>query len=158
VNEHCLWRHIASVTTEKHRKPTDDNTGGALSRETVFIAQQQDAHCKELITDVRAGTEPGYLTSEDGLLYVGFKREHARLVVPAELKRSIIELRHDKVFAGHQGVKRTCDLVKLYYFWPNMNQDIDLYVKQCDSCAKFKAGRQATGELPETIFSLEMRL
>jgi hypothetical protein len=76
-------------------------TPEALTRETVFIAQQRDAHCKELITEVRAGTEPGYLISEYGLLYVGQELEHVRLVVPAELTRSIIELHHDKVFAGH---------------------------------------------------------
>jgi hypothetical protein len=52
-----------------------------------------------------------------------------------------------------QGTKRTRTLVKLNYFWPNMDRDIDTYVKQCESCAKFKAGRQPIAplvELPET--------
>jgi hypothetical protein len=40
-----------------------------------------------------------------------------------------------------------------------MNRDIDVYDKQCESCAKFKAGRQAIatlGELPEIKFPFEM--
>jgi hypothetical protein len=56
-------------------------------------------------------------------------------------------------------VKRTRDLIKLNYFWPSMNQDIENYVQQCDSCAKFKAGRQPTallGELPETTAPFEL--
>ncbi|PNF43061.1 hypothetical protein B7P43_G04743 [Cryptotermes secundus] len=84
---------------------------------------------------------------------------HARLFVPETLRQLLIELHHDKVFAGHQGAKRNRDLVKLHYFWPNMDRDIDRYVKQCDSCAKFKAGRQPIaplGELPETTFPFEM--
>jgi hypothetical protein len=159
VNDDCLSRHIASVTTEEDRKPLDDNIVGALTRETVFTAQQQDAHCKELVTIVRTGTEPGYLINENGLLYVGQELEHARLVVPAELTPFIIELHHDKVFAGHQGLKRTFDLGNLNYFWSNIDRDIYLYVKQCDSCAKFKVGRQSStplGELPENTFPLEM--
>jgi hypothetical protein len=108
---------------------------------------------------MEAGIEPEALMSEDGLLYVGSGLEHARLVVPEKLTRPIIELHHDKFFAGHQGMKRTRALVKLNYFWPNMDRDIDTYVKQCESCAKFKAGRQhiaPLGELLETTSPFEM--
>jgi hypothetical protein len=47
-------------------KPLDDN---ALTRETVFTAQQQDTHCKELMNAIQAGTEFDYLISEDVLLH-----------------------------------------------------------------------------------------
>jgi hypothetical protein len=62
---------------------------------------------------------------EDGLLYVGQDLERVRLVVPEKFTRPIIELHHDKVLAGHRGVQRTRDLVKVNYFWPNIDQDID---------------------------------
>jgi hypothetical protein len=42
-----------------------------------------------------------------------------------------------------------------------MDRDIDSYVKQCDSCAKFKAGRPPIaplGELKETTFPFEIIL
>jgi transposase InsO family protein len=159
VNADCLSRHLASVTTARDRKSFDDKLGEELTRETVFTTQQQDAYCKELITKVQAGIGSDYLISEDGLLYVGPDLEHAKLVIPEKLRQPIIKAHHDKVFAGHQGMKRTRDLVKLNYFWPNMNRDIDNYVKQCDSCAKFKAGRQPTaplGELPETASPFEL--
>jgi hypothetical protein len=99
----------------------------------------------------RAGTRSECLISEDGLLHVGQDVEHVRLVVSEKFTRPIIELHHDKVLAGHQDVKRTCDLVNFNDFWPNMDRDIDIYVKQCDSCSKFKTGRQPTaplGKLP----------
>jgi hypothetical protein len=159
VNADCLSRHIASVTTDGERKPLDDNFGDTLTRETVVTAQQQDVYCKELIRKVQAGIEPGHLISEDGLLYVGPDLEHAKLVVPEKLIQPIIKAHHNKVFAGHQGMKRTRDLIKLNYFWPSMDGDIDHYIKQCESCAKFKAGRQPAaplGELPETTSPFEL--
>jgi hypothetical protein len=63
---------------------------------------------------------------------MGSDLEHAKLIVPEKLTQPIIEARLDTVFVGHQGVKRTRDLVKLNYFWPSMNQDIENYVKQHD--------------------------
>jgi hypothetical protein len=82
------------------------------------------------------------------------------LVVPNKLIQPVIEMHHDKVFAGHQGVKRTRDLIKLNYFWPYMDRDVETYVRQCESCTKFKVGRQPTaplvGELPEMTSSFEM--
>jgi hypothetical protein len=56
-------------------------------------------------------------------------------------------------------VKRTRALIKPNYFWPIMDRDVETYVMQCESCAKFKAGRHPTaplGELPETTSPFEM--
>jgi hypothetical protein len=159
VNADCLSRHIISVTTAGDRKPLDDKLSNALTRDTVRTAQQHDVFCKELLSKARSGNGSVYLISEDGLLYMGSDLEHAKLVVPEKLIQPIIEAHHDKVFAGHQGVKRTRDLVKLNYFWPSMNQDIENYVDKCDSYSKFKVGRQPIaplGELPETTTPFEL--
>jgi hypothetical protein len=139
VNADCLSCHITSITTAGDRKPHDDKLSNVLTRETVFAVQQHDVYCRELISKVRSGNGSEYLISKDGLLYVGPDLDHAKLVVPEKLTQRIIDTHHDKVFAGHQGVKQPRYLVKLNYFWSSMNQDIENYVKQCDSCAKFKA-------------------
>jgi hypothetical protein len=125
----------------------------------VRTAQRRDSYCNQLLGKVQNGAEHGCLISNDDLLYVGQDWEHARLIVPKELTQAIIHAHHDKIYAGHQGVKRTYDLVKINYFWPHMSRDIENYVKQCESCAKLKAGRQPTaplGELPETTFPFEL--
>jgi hypothetical protein len=156
VNADCLSRHIATVVPHLDRKPPD---GDALTREVVFAAQQEDVRCRKLRNAILAGTEVEYLITEDGILYKGRDVEHAKLIVPETLTQTIIELQHDKVYAGHQGAKGTRDLIKLDYYWPSMDRDIEEYVRRCDSCAKFKAGRQAKaplGELPETSFPFEM--
>jgi transposase InsO family protein len=160
VNADCLSRHIALVSTEAgNQKSGDDDSGEALTRKTVFTEQQQDPFCKTIMEERRAGTGSTFFVSDDGLLYGGSNAENGKLVVPHKLIHPIIEMHHDKVFAGHQGAKRTRDLIKLNYFWPNMDRDVERYVRQCKSCAKFKGGRHPTaplGELPETTSPFEM--
>jgi hypothetical protein len=97
--------------------------------------------------------------SEDGLLYVVQNLEDGRLVVRNKLMKLIIEMHYGKAFAGHPRVKRTRALIKLNCFWPNMDRDVETYVRQCEPCAKFKAGRHPTaplGELPDTTSPFEM--
>jgi hypothetical protein len=109
--------------------------------------------------EIIAGAGPTFFISDDGLLYVGQNLEDARLVVPSKLIKLIIEMHHDKAFAGLAGVKGTRALIKLNYFWPNMDRDVETYIRQCESCAKFKVGRHPTatlGELPETTSPFEM--
>jgi hypothetical protein len=82
-----------------------------------------------------------FIHSTDGLLYKGDKLNKAKLVVPEALIRPVIQMHHEKVFAGHQGIKRTRDLLKLHYYWPNMNRDVEKYVKQCESFPILRLGR-----------------
>jgi hypothetical protein len=100
-----------------------------------------------------------HVLSTDGLLYKGDKLSEAKVVVPETLIRPVIQMHHDKVFAGHQGIKRTRDLLKLHYYWPNMNRDVEKYVKQCESCSKLKVGSNSTApleKLPETSYPFKL--
>jgi hypothetical protein len=55
---------------------------------------------------------------------------------------------HDDPTAGHYGQKRTLELVKRKYYWPNMHQDVAEYVQTCDLCQRSTATRHRPyGEL-----------
>jgi hypothetical protein len=123
VNADSLSRHIVSVVSDTgNRKPPCNDLGQALTRENVLIEQQQDPYCNEIREKLEAGTELRFIISDDGLLYEGPDLKNARVVVPVTLTRSIMEMHHDKIFAGHQGIKRNRDLIKLNYFWPSMDR------------------------------------
>jgi transposase InsO family protein len=125
----------------------------------VFEEQRKDPHCRGKVEDTDAQQELGFVLSDEGLLYKGDKLREAKLVAPGKLIRLVIQMHHDKVFAGHQGIKRTRDLLKLHYYWPNMNRDVEKYVRQCESCSKLKVGKNPTaplGELPETSYLFEL--
>jgi transposase InsO family protein len=160
VNADCLSRHIATLRPEPEtqNKPRDD-TEVELTREVVLSEKQKDSYCKKLIEQIKLGQQTEAVIGDDGLLYHGQTLDEAKLIVPETLILPTIKMHHDKVFAGHQGIKRTRDLLKLHYFWPTLNRDVERYVKECDSCAKFKVGRNPTaplGQLPETTVPFEL--
>ena len=62
---------------------------------------------------------------------------------------------HDDV--GHLGLERSLDLLKDWFYWPNMAQDIETHIKQCDRCLRFKSKPQQT-ELHPIIATHPMEL
>jgi hypothetical protein len=89
----------------------------------------------EIMERIRVGTGSTLFISDDGPLYEGTHLEYATLVVPTKLIQPVIEMHHDKMFAGLQGVKRTRDVIKLNYFWASIERDVGTYVRQSEPCA-----------------------
>lgn len=61
-----------------------------------------------------------------------------KIVVPKELRKSILYENHDAPTAGHLGVFKTYQRLKRYYYWPKMRMDIATYVKHCKTCQSIK--------------------
>lgn len=72
---------------------------------------------------------------EDGLVFY-----RGKLYVPneKELRRDIVRECHDTRTAGHPGRDRTLELVSRHYWWPLMRSFVDLYVRGCEQCQRFK--------------------
>jgi hypothetical protein len=51
-----------------------------------------------------------------------------------DLKRGVIHFYHDTPSAGHLGITNTYALAKRDFWWPNMKQDVEEYVKGCGAC------------------------
>jgi len=62
------------------------------------------------------------------------KENLEQVYVPQELRKTILQLYHDSEYAGHQGIKKTYDLITRYYYWPHIRKDISAYVKACNIC------------------------
>ncbi|KAL0420256.1 UNVERIFIED_CONTAM: Transposon Tf2-11 polyprotein [Sesamum latifolium] len=77
---------------------------------------------------------------EDGLLMT----KGNRLYVPkgGDLRKSLISECHDTLWAGHQGEERTYALVQRAYYWPQMRDDVETYVRTCLICQQDKADHQ----------------
>jgi hypothetical protein len=92
------------------------------------------------------GDVSGFVRDSQGLMWT----ESHQLVIPdyQALRKECIESVHAHPYSGHYGGNRTLQKAKQIYYWPGMQQDIELYVKCCDSCQRVKAPRQRTlGEL-----------
>ena len=74
----------------------------------------------------------------NGVIYKQNDEVGDLLVVPDSLIQKVLELSHDVVLSGHQGINRTKQRVKSNYYWYGMSKDIKIYVNSCATCAQMK--------------------
>jgi len=51
-----------------------------------------------------------------------------------DLKKGVIQSFHDPPSMGHPGIANTHALIRRDYWWPNMKQEVEEYVKGCTTC------------------------
>jgi hypothetical protein len=61
-----------------------------------------------------------------------------------EEKQTIFQEMHDKPVGGHLGMNRTYDRMKLFTTWPGMKQELQKYIRQCETCQKNKITQNKT--------------
>ena len=73
---------------------------------------------------------------KDGLYYRGDV-----VVLPAdpELINKVLAECHDTPYCGHVGRTKTLHNVQRYFWWPNMQKDVQQFVASCDSCQRVKS-------------------
>jgi len=105
--------------------------------------QSGDAYSKKTIKACRMSTgnkQPlkRWRVDGDDLLRLG-----EAIYVPgdAAVKQELMKIHHDDPFGGHQGVKRTQDLLRRKYYWDRMNTDVKEYVGTCEICQKTHSRR-----------------
>ena len=43
---------------------------------------------------------------------------------------------------AHQGIRKTLQYARTFYFWPNMHKDIVKYIRECNECQKYQASER----------------
>ncbi|KAK3540927.1 hypothetical protein QTP86_005816 [Hemibagrus guttatus] len=74
--------------------------------------------------------------------------------VPTSLRLSLLDSVHASPESSHPGRQRTRSLLKEWYWWPNMAEDIARFVRGCSVCAMVSTSRR----LPEDRFSKACKL
>ena len=77
------------------------------------------------------------IDNDDGVL--------RQVVVPSCFRNQILQAAHDLM--GHQSTDRVQQLCKLRVYWPGISNDIDSYIKACETCqiSKMPAVKPRTG-------------
>lgn len=57
-----------------------------------------------------------------------------RVIIPLSLRARVLQQLH----AGHRGIVRMKEIARSYFWWPNMNKQIEEMVKSCSSCHKVR--------------------
>ena len=109
---------------------------------------EQDPQAKSLMELASQGRTRRFWL-EDGMLIT----KGNRVYVPKwqGLRKEIIKECHDSRWAGHPGVRRTLALIERTYYWPQMWDDVELYVKTCLVCQQDKIEQRPTAGLLEPL-------
>ena len=124
-----------------------------------FITQQHDGHdpvLNEIILKLRSQTDnttKSRFAIVDGVVVVKSNNEHAldKIVVPDSLKSFILGMHHGLPLTGHTGFKRTYQMIKRRYWWPNFKKHIRAWVKACSLCTRRKTPRPLKSGLTENM-------
>ncbi|CAC5388230.1 unnamed protein product [Mytilus coruscus] len=57
-----------------------------------------------------------------------------QIVLPRQLRKTVLSLGHDKPLAGHLGNKKTRDRIMQHFLWPGIFNDIVEYYTSCPDC------------------------
>jgi hypothetical protein len=110
VNADVLSRHIWTINSKQQvEKETDDQE---LSLDVITREQNMDEDCVRLRAQIEQGQSSKFFINEQGIL--GYQQMDGRkcTVVPKALVPRVIQHHHDRVWAGHQGITQTQDLIK----------------------------------------------
>ena len=92
---------------------------------------QDDEESKKTLNTLRLGKKLEHFRLKRGVIW--FKQKYM-LVLKGKLRLALLKECHDGPVAGPCGVKPTlAELVKIYY-WPNLRDDVEQYIKSCVTC------------------------
>lgn len=60
-----------------------------------------------------------------------------RVVIPTKLKAEIFSELH----SSHMGISKTKLLARGYFWWSNIDRNIETLIKNCDACMTFKSSK-----------------
>ncbi len=104
--------------------------GESKLQKEVRLASHRDAFAKEVRQSIQNGAK-SHFHLRNGLLW--YKKN--RLYVPkGKMRDTLLKECHDGPLAGHGDTKRTTTFLKKFYYWPNLKDSAEEYVKTCLTC------------------------
>ena len=83
------------------------------------------------------------LSLNDGLLCRTFIKqdgvgEYTQVVVPTDMRESILKAMHDTLTAGHLGQHKTMEKLLQHFYWFKVREDVKVWVSRCEVCQSVK--------------------
>ena len=87
------------------------------------------------------------LEIHNGILYRRFESDDGmtirrQMLLPEVKKQEVMKYFHDLPSAGHLGVDKTLEKLKISFYWPNMRETVQEYCRSCDKCFARKPKKQ----------------
>ena len=130
----------------------DDTTSPTVDPDSFDVKQlvdQQriDPDIQKIVRDLQQHPSTSFVY-QDEILYklVSLKREKVQrqvIYLPRSMVKSLLHSYHDNpLIGGHFAVHRTLNKIRDKFWWPNMKQSVNDYVKSCVVCQAHNIDRQ----------------
>ena len=152
---------VASTITEQLELPR------LIGLDQIKVAQSNDTVLKEVIRWINKNERPKdlqklrlppdlvrywkqykLLVIRDGVLYRKWIKhdketkeieiEKLLVIVPESLRDNVLQLHHTSLITCHPGIEETYRQIIRQYYWAQMKDEIELFVKSCVTCGKVK--------------------
>nr|XP_050025119.1 uncharacterized protein LOC126519867 [Dermacentor andersoni] len=117
---------------------------------TLREEQKSDATLSRAWKNAEEGK--GGMIVIDGLLY---HRDHVlgqpvkQLVLPTTRRAEVLSLAHESCWGGHLGCRKTRARIKLSFFWPGVEKDVQAFCNSCHGC-QIRADKRQSDRVPIT--------
>ena len=128
------YMHQTVLTPDRLDLNPIDNIQNLHNR--VKVANAVDTECIRIRNEVVSSETPGGYTTVDGVLY-----HHERLYVPSSMVTEVIREVHDQPSSAHPGIRRTIELIRRFYYIPQLRATVERYIRNCYTCQRIKAPR-----------------
>ncbi len=153
IDNHDRYALASSKASDENEENNDLNLP-ELQREDPFFGPIYELLFKN--EEVSDPISSSYFL-QDGLLYFNdkYNRKSPRPLtcVPEKIIHELLYSFHDDMMSGHLGINKTKAKIKERYFWPDMDNIIELYVKSCLDCQTKK-----TPNLPKAGFLVPIKV
>ena len=88
------------------------------------------------------------------------KPEKYQIIVPRDLRKTLLQNCHDSIIGGHYGIRKTLGKVRQKYYWAGLYTYVQQYVQSCDICSRGKAPphtKRAPMKLTSSDYPMEIR-
>ena len=115
-------------------------TNEEITREKLIDMQRKDTSLdkiRERINNNQANYRGHLFYFVNDVLTRKFQNQKVicnQIVVPKELRDTVLRAAHDSPLAGHMSVRKTYQRVAQNFFWPNIRKDIKSHINKCKLC------------------------
>lgn len=103
--------------------------------------QDDEVEIQQVKQQILSGIRNDLCIEDNVVYYIDNKLpqgDQLRIYVPSDHRKWLLKLAHDnQLHGGHSGIKTTHRKL-IRFWWPRMHRDVELYVKSCDTCQRFK--------------------
>lgn len=97
-----------------------------LSQVAQFVTNGQPVDWKSLPSELKRYRQ----IMPDLFVANGLVLKDRRIVMPSSIRSSLLT----KLHASHMGIEKTKQLARQYYYWPGMDEDIEIWIRRCSTC------------------------